>query len=53
MNKHTAILRLSSVEKSFREPSGVLRVLDCLTLSVAPGEIVLLQGHIHESLFFI
>jgi putative ABC transport system ATP-binding protein len=38
------ILRLVAVEKSFREPSGVLRVLDGLNLSVNSGEIVLLQG---------
>lgn len=44
MSTHTPILRLDAVEKSFREPSGVLRVLEGLSLSIAPGEIVLLQG---------
>jgi ABC-type lipoprotein export system ATPase subunit len=38
------ILRLAALEKSFREPSGVLRVLDGLNLSMHAGEIVLLQG---------
>ena len=38
------ILRLITVEKSFREPAGMLRVLDGLSLAVSAGEIVLLQG---------
>lgn len=44
MSANGDILRLMAVEKSFREPSGVLRVLDGLSLSVRSGEIVLLQG---------
>ena len=32
------------MEKSFREPAGLLRVLDGLNLTVSTGEIVLLQG---------
>lgn len=44
MSVCAAILQLACVEKSFQEPAGVLRVLDGLNLSVAPGEIVLLQG---------
>ena len=44
MSADDAILRLTTVEKSFREPAGMLRVLDGLDLSVAAGEIVLLQG---------
>ncbi len=44
MSTPTPILRLDAVEKSFREPSGMLRVLEGLSLSIAPGEIVLLQG---------
>jgi putative ABC transport system ATP-binding protein len=39
-----AILSLDAVEKSFREPTGLLRVLDKLSLRVRSGEIVLLQG---------
>ncbi len=38
------MLRLEAVVKSYREPSGMLRVLDGLSLGIAPGEIVLLQG---------
>lgn len=44
MKTRTSILRLHAVEKSYREPAGVLTVLDRLDLNVAPGEIVLLQG---------
>ena len=44
MSANGVILRLTAVEKSFREPSGILRVLDGLSLSVRSGEIVLLQG---------
>lgn len=44
MSGNGAILSLVAVEKHFREPAGVLRVLDGLSLSVCPGEIVLLQG---------
>ncbi|MFN0078417.1 MAG: ATP-binding cassette domain-containing protein [Prosthecobacter sp.] len=38
------MLRLHEVVKSYREPSGMLHVLDGLSLGIAPGEIVLLQG---------
>ena len=44
MSNTAPILSIDAVEKSFREPSGVLRVLDGLSLSVRAGEIVLLQG---------
>jgi ABC-type lipoprotein export system ATPase subunit len=40
----TPILNLEAVGKSFREPAGVLRVLESLSLRVRAGEIVLLQG---------
>lgn len=40
----SSILRLEAVDKSFAEPTGVLRVLDQLSLHVQSGEIVLLQG---------
>ncbi len=44
MNANGAVLCIAGVSKSFREPSGVLRVLDGLSLRVGAGEIVLLQG---------
>ena len=44
MNGNAVILRLEMVAKAFREPTGLLRVLDGLALSVRPGEIVLVQG---------
>lgn len=44
MSATTHLLRLKTLEKSFHEPSGMLRVLDGLNLSVSAGEIVLLQG---------
>ena len=44
MNGNGAILCLEGVDKSFREPSGVLHLLDGVTLSIRTGEIVLLQG---------
>jgi putative ABC transport system ATP-binding protein len=44
MSGAQTILRLKTVEKSFREPAGMLRVLDGLNLAVSAGEIVLLQG---------
>ena len=44
MNGNGLILRLDMVAKSFREPTGLLRVLDGMALSVRPGEIVLVQG---------
>jgi putative ABC transport system ATP-binding protein len=44
MSGAQTILRLKIVEKSFREPTGLLRVLDGLNLAVSAGEIVLLQG---------
>lgn len=44
MSGEQTILRLKTVEKSFREPTGLLRVLDGLNLAVSAGEIVLLQG---------
>lgn len=44
MSGAQTILRLKTVGKSFREPSGMLRVLDGLNLAVSEGEIVLLQG---------
>ncbi len=44
MNANDRVLGLANVEKSFQEPSGTLRVLDGLSLSVCVGEIVLLQG---------
>ena len=44
MSGNGSILRLEMVEKSFREPTGLLRVLDGMALSVRPGEIVLVQG---------
>jgi ABC-type lipoprotein export system ATPase subunit len=44
MSANQTTLRLETVEKSFREPTGVLRVLDGVDLSVSAGEIVLLQG---------
>ena len=44
MSGAQTILRLKTVEKSFREPTGLLRVLDGLNLTVRVGEIVLLQG---------
>jgi len=44
MSGAQTILRVKMVEKSFREPAGLLRVLDGLNLAVSAGEIVLLQG---------
>ena len=44
MSGNGFILRLDMVAKSFREPTGLLRVLDDMVLSVRPGEIVLVQG---------
>lgn len=44
MSADQTTLRLETVEKSFREPSGLLRVLDGVALAVRAGEIVLLQG---------
>ena len=44
MSGAQSILRLKAVEKSFREPTGSLRVLDGLNLAVSAGEVVLLQG---------
>lgn len=44
MSQAAAILHLDAVKKSFREPSGVLRVLDGISFRVRAGEIVLLQG---------
>ena len=44
MSGAQTILRLKTVEKSFREPTGLLRVLGGLNLTVRVGEIVLLQG---------
>jgi putative ABC transport system ATP-binding protein len=44
MNGNGFILRLEMVAKSFREPTGLLRVLDGMALGVCPGEIVLVQG---------
>jgi predicted ABC-type transport system involved in lysophospholipase L1 biosynthesis ATPase subunit len=44
MNGNGLILRLDMVAKSFREPTGLLRVLDGMALGVCPGEIVLVQG---------
>ncbi len=44
MSAATPILNLEAVGKSFREPAGVLRVLESLSLRVRAGEIVLLQG---------
>ena len=44
MSANGTVLRLADVEKSFREPSGTLRLLNGLSLSVRAGEIALLQG---------
>ncbi len=44
MSGAQTILRLNTVGKSYREPTGWLRVLDGLNLTVNVGEIVLLQG---------
>jgi putative ABC transport system ATP-binding protein len=44
MSGNGFILRLEMVSKSFREPTGLLLVLDGMALSVRPGEIVLVQG---------
>ena len=44
MSAGAAILRLVALKKSFQEPTGLLHVLYGLSLSVAPGEIVVLQG---------
>ena len=44
MSANGDILRLAALEKHFREPSGVLRLLNGLNLNVRAGEIVLLQG---------
>jgi putative ABC transport system ATP-binding protein len=38
------VLRLNEVNKEFREPSGVLRVLNQVQLTVRRGEVVLLTG---------
>ena len=44
MNGAANILTLEAVTKMFREPAGILRVLDAVSFHVSPGEIVLLQG---------
>ena len=44
MNGAAKILVLETVTKAFREPAGILRVLDAVSFHVSPGEIVLLQG---------
>lgn len=44
MSGADSILNIEAVGKSFREPTGILRVLQSLSLRVCAGEIVLLQG---------
>jgi putative ABC transport system ATP-binding protein len=43
-DKTPAILKLADVDKEFQEPSGVLRVLNKVKLTVRRGEIVMLTG---------
>jgi putative ABC transport system ATP-binding protein len=43
-DKTPAILKLADVDKEFQEPSGVLRVLNKVRLTVRRGEIVMLTG---------
>lgn len=44
MSGNGFILRLDMVAKSFREPTGLLQVLNGVVLNVRPGETVLVQG---------
>ncbi len=44
MSAASLILRMKAVKKSFREPTGLLRVLDEVNLDLRASEIALLQG---------
>ena len=44
MSANGAVLCVTNLRKSFREPAGVLTVLDGVSLRVGAGEIVALQG---------